>query len=269
MPDTLSFAYSPCPNDTFMFGAIALHAISAASFDCTVKLHDVQTLNEQLVKSVHDISKASFYAFLRAQDTYALLDAGAALGYGCGPIVVAQSADALRKPETATVAVPGELTTATLLLRLWLPELTTSVAMPYDRIMEAVRTGAADAGVIIHESRFSYTNAGLVTIRDLGDWWEEETSLPVPLGGIFAKRSLEPGTHRDISELIRNSIAYARKNMAAVSDYVSCHAQEISPEVQRRHIDTFVNEFSIDIGDVGRAAINRLAEMARERAPFS
>jgi 1,4-dihydroxy-6-naphthoate synthase len=264
---TMSLAYSPCPNDTFMFGPIANGLIPSPSIDFDIELHDVQILNERVVEGIYDVSKVSFHAFLHARNEYTLLDAGAALGYGCGPIVVARNQDALNAPETSTIAVPGELTTANLLLHLWSPAIAHRRFMPYDRILPAVLAGDVDAGVIIHESRFTYADTGLFALVDLGAWWEEETRLPIPLGGIVARRSLGPSMAATLSDLIRDSITFSRKHPYLLAPYIRNHAQEISETVLRQHVDMFVNEFSLDIGETGRAAVDRLAEMAKGKVP--
>ncbi len=264
---TFSLAYSPCPNDTFMFHAVAAGAVSLPDVAFAIELHDVQTLNERVSDGAVDISKVSIHAYLRARDRYVLLNAGAALGFGCGPLVVACGADALRNPATACIAVPGELTTANLLLHLWAPAIGSRRFLPYDEIMPAVLRGEVDAGVIIHESRFVYRDAGLTALADLGAWWEAETGLPIPLGGIVARRTLGDPMHRALGGLIRDSILYARRDPAASRDYVSEHARELSADVLDRHIATFVNDFSLTLGEQGHAAIDRLAAMAAGKVP--
>ncbi len=263
----LSLAYSPCPNDTFMFGALATGQIDASPFEFSIQLHDVQTLNEQVLADTFDISKVSFHAYLRARDHYTLLHTGAALGFGCGPLLVARRAGALHNPASARVAVPGELTTANLLLHLWNEDVGERVFLPYDKIMSAVLSNEVDAGVLIHESRFVYESVGLVALMDLGAWWEQETDLPIPLGGIVARHSLGDGVHTRLETVIRQSIVYAQRDPQAVRDYVTRHAQEMDPAVLDRHVATFVNAFSLSLGEQGRAAVARLAEMAAGRVP--
>ncbi len=267
MVTPLTLAYSPCPNDTFMFGAIANGLIETHGLTFTTCLHDVQTLNERLLESAFDISKVSFHAYLRAQDGYELLAAGAALGFGCGPLVVARSADALQHPAQVRVAVPGELTTANLLLHLWNPAIAERLYVPYDQVMQAVADGRADAGVIIHESRFAYAQAGLVAIADLGAWWESETDLPLPLGGIVMRRSETLPDAAAIEELIRASITHAQADPAAIAPYIATHARELDPDIINRHVAMFVNDFSLSLGEQGRAAIDCLATMAQGKVP--
>ena len=263
----LSLAYSPCPNDTFMFCGLATGQIDASPFDFSIQLHDVQTLNEYVLAGAVDISKVSFHAYLRARDHYALLDTGAALGFGCGPLVIAKNADALHHSASARVAVPGELTTANLLLHLWNEDVGERVFLPYDQIMSAVLNDEVDAGVIIHESRFVYESAGLIALMDLGAWWEQETGLPIPLGGIVARRSLGDGIHKNVEALIRHSIVLAQRDPQATRHYVTQHAQEMDPAVLDRHIATFVNAFSLSLDEQGNAAVDRLANMAAGRVP--
>jgi 1,4-dihydroxy-6-naphthoate synthase len=250
-----------------MFCALATGQITSSPFDFAIQLHDVQTLNEQVMADAFDISKVSFHTYLRARGQYALLNTGAALGFGCGPLVIAQRADALDTPASARVAVPGELTTANLLLHLWKEDIGERVFLPYDQIMPALLRGEVDAGVIIHESRFVYEAAGLVALMDLGAWWEQETGLPIPLGGIVARRSLGEETHASVEAVIRQSIMRAQRDPQATREYVTRHAQEMDPTVLDRHIATFVNAFSLDLGEQGQAAVDRLADMATGRVP--
>lgn len=257
----LTLAYSPCPNDTFMFSALATGRISSQDFSFDIRLHDVQTLNECLLEAAFDVSKVSIHAYLKARDRYVLLDAGAAVGFGCGPIVVARRADALADPTSARVAIPGELTTANLLLHLQNPEIAVRVCVPYDKVMEEVLSGRVDAGVIIHESRFVYKELGLNAVVDLGEWWEKKTGLPIPLGGIVARRSLGEKVLHELETLIRESIGDASRHPETTADYVRAHAQELSGEILDRHIAMFVNDFSLHLGEQGRAAIDRLSAM--------
>ncbi|MDP6630203.1 MAG: 1,4-dihydroxy-6-naphthoate synthase [Kiritimatiellia bacterium] len=263
----LTLAYSPCPNDTFIFGAIATGQIDTHDLSFDIRLHDVQTLNERLLESTFDVSKVSFHAYLRARNTYNLLDAGAALGFGCGPLVVARDAEALRQPGHIRIAVPGELTTANLLLHLWNPAIETRLFCRYDEVMAMVADGRADAGVIIHESRFAYAQAGLVCIADLGAWWEHETGHPIPLGCIVARRAAALPSADTLESLIRESIAYAQSHPETTTPYIAAHARELSPDVVAQHVAMFVNRFSLSLGEEGRAAIDRLATMAQGKVP--
>ena len=261
MERLLTLAYSPCPNDTFMFSALASGRVSSQNFSFDIRLHDVQTLNERVLNDEFDVSKVSIHAYLKARDRYELLNAGAAVGFGCGPIVVARSADALADPASARVAIPGALTTANLLLHLWNPEIEPGLCVSYDKVMDEVLSGRADAGVIIHESRFVYKELGLEAVVDLGEWWEKETGLPIPLGGIVGRRSLGNESLRELEALIRESIRDASRHPEETTTYVRAHAQELSGEVLDRHVAMFVNDFSLHLGEPGRAAIEKMSAM--------
>ncbi len=257
----LSLAYSPCPNDTFIFGALATGQIEVSGLRFDIRLHDVQTLNERVLAEAFDVSKVSIHAYLKARERYVLLDAGAAVGFGCGPLVVAKARDALANPAAVRIAVPGEWTTANLLLRLWNPAIAERIYLPYDQIMAAVLDGRADAGVIIHESRFVYRESGLRAIVDLGEWWEAETGLPIPLGGIVARHSLGHDMHWLLETTIRQSIEAASRHPETVAAYVRAHARELSASVLDRHVAMFVNAFSLRLGRQGQSAIDRLSAM--------
>lgn len=260
----LSVAYSPCPNDTFIFNDLANGKLTWPGLALDVHLHDVETLNRMALDGVYDVTKVSFHAYLLARRNYDLLPVGAALGYGCGPVVVARREMGGDEFAGCTIAVPGELTTAHLLLRLWAPQFRRRVFVRYDRVMDMVSSGDVDAGVIIHEGRFVYEQAGLVKLADLGEWWQGRTGLPVPLGGIVARRSLGAETIRRFEDLLRQAIRNSRANPEGTVRYVRDHAREMDPAVLDEHIKTFVNDYSLDIGDDGRAAIRRMADMARD-----
>lgn len=251
----LSCAYSTCPNDTFIFCHLAQED------DIDVHLHDVETLNRMAFEETFDVTKLSFHAWLLLQEQYELLNVGAALGRGCGPLVIAPKAQSL-KPN-ASIAVPGEFTTAHLLLRLWNPELENRIFMPFDQIMDAVASGAVDAGVIIHEGRFVFAERGFDCVQDLGEWWEQETGLPIPLGCIAAKKSLGPERIAAFEQRLGESIRAAFDDPDSTTDYVKAHAQELADDVTREHIKTYVNDFTRDLGDDGRAAIDKLQQMAQ------
>jgi 1,4-dihydroxy-6-naphthoate synthase len=227
-------------------------------------LHDVETLNQKALQGIFDVSKVSFHAYLRLQDSYQLLQSGAALGRGCGPLVVSRKP---RSPDTlprSTIAVPGELTTGHLLLRLWLPAALNIRFVPYDRILPMLLEGTVDAGVIIHESRFVYQQAGMHCVQDLGEWWEQEIGLPIPLGGIVAHRRLGEPLIESIDLAIQTSIRLAQQHPDITLPYVREFARELDDNVLRLHIQTFVNEYSTDLGSTGKAAIARLETMARK-----
>lgn len=264
----LTVAYSPCPNDTFMFFGLATGRVElpfdrfGGSLEIEVRLHDVETLNRMAFDAVYDVTKLSFHAWLQVRDTYQLLRVGATLGRGCGPLVVARAPLGAALPSGSRIAVPGEHTTAHLLLRLWAPEARNLVFVPYDRIMGMVADGEADAGVIIHEGRFVYRQSGLVCLVDLGDWWESQTGLPIPLGCLAARKTLGAERIAGCEAMIAQSLRLALENPAATQAYVRQHAQELDDDVIRKHIETYVNEFSLDLGATGRAAVAALETLA-------
>ncbi|MDA8432137.1 MAG: 1,4-dihydroxy-6-naphthoate synthase [Nitrospiraceae bacterium] len=262
---TLSLGYSPCPNDTFIFYALVHGRIDTGGIGFEEVLEDVETLNQMAREARLDITKASFHAFGYLRDDYCLLRAGGALGKGCGPLVVAREETDIRDLRGKTIAIPGRLTTAFLLLQTFDPSLKEKViVMPFDHIINAVRGGAADAGLIIHESRFTYRRAGLRKVIDLGDWWERETGQPIPLGGIFAKRSLGAAVIGKVDSLIRRSVEYAFGHRSEPVSYIRRHAQEIEDEVTNQHIDLYVNDYSLDIGQDGERAVEELFRRAEE-----
>lgn len=246
-----------------MFHAIAAGQVALPGESFAIELHDVETLNQWAARGRFDITKLSFHAWLLQRERYTLLRSGAALGYGCGPLLVATRSLSRAELTRCRVAVPGELTTAHLLLRLWQPEATDRLFLPYDRIQEAVLAGEADCGVLIHEGRFTFEPAGLVAVVDLGEWWENHTGLPIPLGCIGMRRELGRGLKRRVELLLAESIAHARKNRESALPYMTEHAAELDRTVLWRHVDTFVNHFSLDLGEQGGAAVVRLEEMAR------
>ncbi len=251
----LTCAYSPCPNDTFIFCQMAQEA------GIDTHLHDVETLNRWAFEGKFDVTKLSFHAWLLVHDTYQLLNVGAALGRGCGPLVISQGTGDLTSK--SVVAVPGKYTTAHLLLRLWRPDIENRVFMPFDQIMDAVAAGDVDAGVIIHEGRFVYREHGFHCLQDLGEWWETKTGQPIPLGCIAAKKELGAERIAEFEQRLKQSIEFAFSDPDSTKDYVKAHAQELSEEVTREHIKTYVNDFTLDLGVEGRAAIDQLQEMAK------
>jgi 5,8-dihydroxy-2-naphthoate synthase len=262
---TLRFGFTPCPNDAFAFHAL-VHGLVPAPFDVEPVLLDIEKLNRRAAGAELQLSKLSFGAAAAAGDRYRLLRSGAALGRGVGPLVVAREPGSLEAAAARRVAVPGRETTAFLLLRLAAPGLGEVVELRYDRILPAVVAGEVDAGLIIHESRFTYREHGLVSVADLGEWWEGETGLPVPLAGIFARSDLDPEVVDAAEAAIRASVEYAFAHPEASRDYVRSLSQEMSDEVCAAHIALYVNEQSVDIGDEGLAAIDRLLGRAAAAA---
>jgi 1,4-dihydroxy-6-naphthoate synthase len=261
----LSFGFTPCPNDAFAFHAL-VHGLVPASFEVEPVLLDIEELNRRAAGAELELSKLSFGAAAAAGDRYRLLRSGAALGRGVGPLVVARERSSLEEAAAGRIAIPGRETTAFLLLRLAAPALGDVVELRYDRILDAVVAGDAEAGLIIHESRFTYAEHGLVAVGDLGEWWEGETGLPVPLAGIFARSDLDPELVEEAEAAIRASVEYAFADPEASRDYVRSLSKEMSDEVCAAHIALYVNEHSVDIGDDGLAAIDRLLGRAATAA---
>lgn len=259
----LTFGYSPCPNDTFAFHALT-HGLVAAPFTIRPILLDIEELNRRAHQGEFDLTKLSVGAFAGVGDRYRMLRSGAALGFGVGPLVVARTSISLAEATRGRIAIPGRETTAYRLLRTAAPALSETVEMRYDTILAAVRDGEVDAGLIIHESRFTYADHGLVKVIDLGAWWEGETGLPVPLAGICARTDLDSELVAAAEGAIRASVQYAFDHPEASQDYVRAHAQEMSAEVCAAHIQLYVNAQSLDVGEAGLAAIERLV---RDSAP--
>lgn len=264
--DRLTLAYSPCPNDTYIFHAW-VHGLVPHAPAVREVLEDIDTLNAMALRGEPDVVKVSFHAFAHLRGRYALLHSGGALGRGCGPLVVVRPDSPLRITNGSgparvlagsRVAIPGALTTAAMLLRLYAPGVGEQVVMPFDTILTAVERGEVDAGVIIHESRFTYEKQGLRRLVDLGEWWERSTGFPIPLGGIVVRRDLGVAMAGRVDRAIRHSLELARSDPDASNAYIRRHAQEMDPDVCREHIALYVNEYSLDYGDVGEAAIRHL-----------
>jgi len=265
MTRTLSLGYSPCPNDTFIFYALVHGRIHRDGFALRERLEDVETLNNLALQGALDLTKVSYHALGHLRREYFLLTSGGALGRGCGPLVVAREETELLRLRGRRIAVPGRLTTANLLLQLCAEGFTDLLFLPFDQIMPAVVRGDADAGVIIHESRFTYQAHGLVQIADLGAWWEEETGLPIPLGGILARRDLGDGLIARIDHALRESVAYAFAHPEEPREYIKGHSQELADDVINRHIGLYVNDFSLNLGPEGMEAISVLFARAESR----
>jgi 1,4-dihydroxy-6-naphthoate synthase len=257
----LRLGFSPCPNDTFVFHALLHGLVEVGDLEFEAGLADVETLNRMAIDRRLDVAKVSYGALPYLLDEYALLRSGGALGRGCGPLLVARDLLSSEQLRGARIAVPGRFTTANLLLRLYEPEAAPGTELRYDRIVPAVAAGEFDAGLIIHESRFTYPARGLVQVADLGAWWEATTGAPIPLGAIVARRSLGSSLDR-IDSAIRRSVEFAIRDPAASAEYVARHARELSCEVTRRHIELYVTEFSIDLGEEGEAAVTELLTRA-------
>jgi len=264
---TYRLAYSSCPNDTFIFKAIARQLIDLNGYSFDIVLEDVETLNQNAGKGAYDITKLSFAAFGSLMDKYALLRTGSALGIGCGPLIISLSGRSINDKSKPVIAVPGLGTTAYHLFKFYMDDLfagmsTDIIPMPFEKIMPAVIEKKADFGVIIHEGRFVYESMGFELKADLGQWWENKTSLPIPLGCIAIKRDINPAVACDIQKLIRQSIGHAFSNPAMAYDYIKTHAQELDEDVIQQHIELYVNDFSKSIGKKGEAAITTFFEKA-------
>lgn len=262
---THTLAYSPCPNDTYIFAALTNGLLHDAP---PVRVHfaDIEELNAAAARAEHELTKVSYGAIPYLMRDYRILRSGGALGRGCGPLVVTRPrvADALESIKALRVAIPGERTTAFMLLQLALGgRPAEAVVMRFDAIIPAVAAGIVDAGLIIHESRFTYRQSGLTSVADLGDWWESVSGMPIPLGAILARNDVGDARTAAIDEAIRESLRYARANEAAVMPFVREHAFEMSDEVMRKHIELYVNEYSEDVGADGIAAVNELFARAR------
>ncbi len=261
-------AYSSCPNDTFIFKAMARQMIDLRGYEFDVVLEDVETLNQNAKKGIYDITKLSFAALGSLMDQYALLRTGSALGMGCGPLVISLPGRSMADKKELVVAVPGMGTTACHLFRFYMEDVFpgkkfTLVPMPFETVMPAVIEKNADFGVIIHEGRFVYPSLGLEMEADLGQWWEKKMKLPIPLGCIAVRRGMNPAIAMDIQELIGQSIDHAVLHPAMAYDYIKIHAQELDEDVIHQHIRLYVNEFSRDIGKAGEEAVTVFFEKGR------
>lgn len=265
MKHLLTLGYSPCPNDTFIFHALVHGLVPTAGFTVRERLEDVETLNRLALAGVLDLTKVSCHALGHLRQHYVLLHSGGALGRGCGPLVIARQPTGMAALRGRRIAIPGTLTTANLLLQLSGEGYDQVVPMPFDQIMPALRSGTVEAGVIIHESRFTYRDAGFHAVQDLGAWWEAETGLPIPLGGILARRDLGAATIAAVDAAIRASLEHARSTPGVARAYIRAHAQELDDAVIDAHIALYVNDFSLDLGTAGRHAVETLLARAEAR----
>lgn len=262
---TLSLGFSPCPNDCFIFDALVHHKIDTQGLDFEVVMEDVEALNNRAFKHELDITKLSYHAFAYINDTYALLNSGSALGFNCGPLLVRYNEVDMAAGNKVRIAIPGKNTTANFLLSLAYPQATNKVEMLFSDIEQAVIGGQVDAGLLIHENRFTYESKGLKKIADLGEFWESLIHAPIPLGGIVVKRELDKTLQQTIDRLIRQSVEYAFANPESSMPYVRQHAQEMSEEVMKKHIQLYVNDFSVDLGETGRSAVLTMFNKAKEQ----
>lgn len=261
----LTLGFSPCPNDTFIFDALIHQKIDTEGIDFDVYLGDVEELNNKAFNHELDITKISYHAYGHLTNHYALLNSGSALGEGCGPILVQASKNKKFDPKNSKIAIPGKYTTANFLLSIAHPEAHNKLEMLFSDIESAVLNGEVDAGLIIHENRFTYQEKGLKKIIDLGEYWEKTISKLIPLGGIIIKRELPKTTIHNVNRILRNSIEYAFKNPKSALPYIKKHAQEMSEEVMYQHIELYVNKYSIDLGSDGKNAITQMFNLAQQK----
>jgi 1,4-dihydroxy-6-naphthoate synthase len=259
-----SLGFSPCPNDTFIFDALVNNKIDTEGIVFKPCIEDIEALNRHALLKEPDITKLSFFAFAEVSDEYELLDAGSALGNNCGPILISKIKYDLKDIDELTIAIPGKYTSANSLFSIAFPRAKKKKELLFSEIEDAILKGLVDAGVIIHESRFTYKEKGLMKMIDLGEYWESKMKLPVPLGGIAIKRNIPEVMKQKINALVRKSIEFAIQNPDSSKEYVKKHAQEMDEKVISEHIGLYVNKYSIDLGADGKNAINRYFERTQE-----
>ncbi|MES2892734.1 MAG: 1,4-dihydroxy-6-naphthoate synthase [Bacteroidota bacterium] len=262
----LSLGFSPCPNDTFIFDALVNHKIDTRGYEFEVHLEDVQTLNQWAKEEKLDVSKISYGVLPSVRKEYAVLNSGSALGQGVGPLLISNNKIADDEVNESVIAIPGKDTTAHLLFSLAYPEAKKKVFLRYDEIENFVLENKG-LGVIIHENRFTYEAKGLTKLVDLGDYWEKETKAPIPLGGIVIRRSFSADLQSGLDALIKKSIAFAFANYPNLGNFITSNAQEMSEDVMRKHIDLYVNDFSLDLGTIGKKAIEKLLSVNARKVP--
>ncbi len=260
-----SLGFSPCPNDTFIFDAIVHHKIDTEGLEFEVKMADVAELNKLAFEDKLDITKISYHAFAYIQDNYLLLNSGSALGNNCGPLLIAKKILDKASIENGTIAIPGQYTTANFLLGLAYPDAKNKQEFLFSAIEDAVLEEKVTAGLIIHENRFTFEAKGLVKIVDLGSFWEDTTQMPIPLGGIAVKKSIPPLVRQKIDRVLARSVRFALNSPEKSRDFVKQHAQEMDIDVMYKHIDLYVNNFTADLGEAGKAAVELLYDMALEK----
>ena len=260
----IKIGYSPCPNDTFIFDALVHNKIDTRGFQFEPVLEDVEKLNQMAFRNELDVTKLSFHAYAQVNNDYQLLTAGSALGNGVGPLFIARKSSSNPELDFTSVAIPGKNTTANFLFSIFYPNVKVKKEMIFSAIENAVISGETDAGVIIHENRFTYEQKGLVKIADLGELWEKSTGQAIPLGGIAVRRNFPSEIKSQINQLVKESVEFAFKHPDESVDYVCAHAQEMDPSVRQKHIDLYVNQYSIDLGEKGKDAIRLLFSKGKE-----
>lgn len=261
----LTLAYSPCPNDTFIFHAMINGLIDTEGLSFEVELHDVEALNLKAFEQTFDITKLSYHAFAHLQDKYKLLESGSALGEGIGPLLISKHALSLEDLNKAKIAIPGKYTTAAFLFQLSYPSAKNLKVMVFDEIEEAIKQGEVDAGVIIHENRFTYAERGFQLISDLGEWWEKTTKMSIPLGGITISRNINQSIQEKVARIMHRSVLYAQQNPEASKAYVAEHAQEMHTSIQKKHIKTYVNDYTLNLGERGKASVHHLLDFSHKK----
>jgi len=261
----LSLGFSPCPNDTFLFDAMVHGKIDTEGLEFDLLMADVEVLNQKAFANQLNITKLSYHAYAYLMDDYALLDAGSALGNDCGPLLIAKTKLSEESIHSAKIAIPGKYTTANFLLSLAYPQATNRHEMLFSDIERAILSDKVDAGLIIHENRFTYQDKGLIKMIDLGSFWESQTDLPIPLGGIVIQRNLPLDIQRKVNRVLKRSVQFARAYPEQTGDFVKQYAQEMDPQVMYKHIALYVNDFTETLGDLGKKAVDQLFKMAVER----
>ena len=253
--------FSPCPNDTFIFDALIHGKIDTEGLEFEVHMADVEELNQMAFRGELDITKLSYHAFLHILEEYVMMDSGSALGNNCGPLLI-KNAGAENPIKTDLIAIPGKYTTANFLLNYAFPELQNKKELLFSDIESAIKNKKVSAGLIIHENRFTYADRGFEKVKDLGEHWEQNTGMPIPLGGIAIKRNLDKALQEKVQRLIRKSLGFAFENPAESLGFVKQHAQEMDAEVMQKHINLYVNDYSLSLGEKGRAAIQYMYEFS-------
>jgi len=268
----LSLGFSPCPNDTFIFDALIHHKIDTEGLSFEVSYHDVETLNQKAMHGELAITKLSFNAFAHVIDKYALLNSGSALGFGVGPLLICKAENLERVTHDLQsdnckliTGIPGKYTTANFLLGIAYPQLTHKKEIVFSEIENALLSDKIELGLIIHENRFTYEEKGLAKILDLGSYWEQLTGCAIPLGGIVINRNLDISIQKKVDCLIRKSVEFAFANPKSGIDFIRKHAQEMKEDVMYKHIELYVNQYSIDLGKEGKNAVDKLFSMAKEK----
>jgi len=261
----IKLAFSPCPNDTFIFDAMVHGKIDTEGLGFDYRMDDVESLNRLALAGTIDMVKISYHAWLYLTNQYILLNSGSALGFGNGPLLIAKHEFPVEKLKQITVAIPGEYTTAHLLFRIAFPEIEGKQFMIFSKIEDAILAGRVDAGVIIHENRFTYEQKGLKKIIDLGQNWESLTKSPIPLGGIVVRKTFKEEIIAKLQRIMHRSVIHALEHPANAMPFVRCNAKEMDEEVMKKHINLYVNDFSVDLGTAGKKAVSQLLHIARER----